>query len=516
MLSTVVGSVPEPRLRSRVHDVLALSSTRNERWQHAQGSVASLLVTELTPGSWHTVSGEWQRAFHLARSFGQREHLTAMKAHLLGAFRTSVEGYEPHSLAAFLGAFPLSSEENTEIAERLWDIALASGTTPLARSYAEGAAACRLRNGNQHGAAEAIAWVVANLVAEGDQLAQSTATLARAAVIYNEALATCRRLSLRLRRASGIEDLPQQIARRISEVGPATIGTLQATEITLPVSGEVRAAAISWVTQPELDSALVALSLLAPFSDYARELDAAYAQLNANPLLSLVSVQTLAGDGRTIHRSEGRGEQLYGVESDLWILLSISFEGRITDLTMTRILPASNQITNDHAVRLSDIARLVATSNFYHASRTLQVSRALLYGFRRDYSSAAQLLSPQIEFAVRRHFIDAGEPTTTVDESGIEQHVGLSALMKRARADDILGPDLAFEIRALFCGPLGPNLRNAFAHGLVNDEEADELASVYTWWFGMKLALMRFWNAHHDVDAAAAMEPVAPAEPRCD
>jgi hypothetical protein len=64
----------------------------------------------------------------------------------------------------------------------------------------------------------------------------------------------------------------------------------------------------------------------------------------------------------------------------------------------------------------------------------------------------------------------------------------------------------------LFCGPLGPNIRNDTAHGLLSDTAAIGSAALYSWWFALKLVLMFFWNNIHDADAAAAREPARPGE----
>jgi hypothetical protein len=44
--------------------------------------------------------------------------------------------------------------------------------------------------------------------------------------------------------------------------------------------------------------------------------------------------------------------------------------------------------------------------------------------------------------------------------------------MELPEIETIFGKDLSFEIKALFCDPFGPNLRNELAHGLLDYEEA--------------------------------------------
>ena len=55
------------------------------------------------------------------------------------------------------------------------------------------------------------------------------------------------------------------------------------------------------------------------------------------------------------------------------------------------------------------------------------------------------------------------------------------------------GEDLTYEIKALFCDPMGPNLRNNVAHGLLNDQQANSVEAVYAWWLGLQLVFNAYW-----------------------
>ena len=96
-------------------------------------------------------------------------------------------------------------------------------------------------------------------------------------------------------------------------------------------------------------------------------------------------------------------------------------------------------------------------------------ARGLHYGYSGDFGAAVHLLVPAIEALVRLHLANAGERTSAIRADGNESEIGLSALMENERVVDILGEDVAFELRALLCGPIGPNLRNEVAHQLIGD-----------------------------------------------
>ena len=67
--------------------------------------------------------------------------------------------------------------------------------------------------------------------------------------------------------------------------------------------------------------------------------------------------------------------------------------------------------------------------------------------------------------------------------------------MKSPSTEKIFGENLSFEIKALFCDPSGPNLRNELAHGLLDDETYQSAYAIYAWWLGLKLVFNIFWNA---------------------
>lgn len=70
----------------------------------------------------------------------------------------------------------------------------------------------------------------------------------------------------------------------------------------------------------------------------------------------------------------------------------------------------------------------------------------------------------------------------------------------------IFGEDLVFEVKALFCDPMGPNLRNELAHGLLDDAACQSTYSVYAWWLGLRLVFNTFWNAQRKEDSITDLE----------
>jgi hypothetical protein len=94
--------------------------------------------------------------------------------------------------------------------------------------------------------------------------------------------------------------------------------------------------------------------------------------------------------------------------------------------------------------------------------------------------------------------------TTTLGKDGIENEVGLSSLIDEAEVKAILGDGDAFELRALFCSALGPNLRNQVAHGLLNQVECNTSVAAYAWWWVLRLTLKSFLTSFRRANEQSA------------
>lgn len=159
------------------------------------------------------------------------------------------------------------------------------------------------------------------------------------------------------------------------------------------------------------------------------------------------------------------------------------------------ILPALDILILEHRLAETDFVELACHSPIVPLGRERLWGKALFLGYERDFAGALHLLVPQIEHLVRWHLKTAQVKTTTLDENGVENENGLSTLVDLPETSKIFGEDLAFEIRALFCDAIGPNLRNLLAHGLLDYDACESINSVYAWWLGLKLVFNHFWNA---------------------
>ena len=159
------------------------------------------------------------------------------------------------------------------------------------------------------------------------------------------------------------------------------------------------------------------------------------------------------------------------------------------------ILPALEVMNLEHRMRQIDFLAIAKRCLIVPEGRELHFAKGLLAGYNHDFGAAMYVLSPQIENMVRRIFADRGVQTTTIAD-GIQHEVGLSALVDKPEALEILGEDLLFPIKALFCDNFGPNVRNNTAHGLYDDDAYYSAPAVYTWYFAFKIVFNGFLSLH--------------------
>jgi ElaB/YqjD/DUF883 family membrane-anchored ribosome-binding protein len=365
--------------------------------------------------------------------------------------------------------------------------------------------------GDSDGAAELVRDEVQNIVDEAEAVLASTAgaDAIRAQHLLEQALHRTRAIRRTQRQRLGIEGQTAAIARRIREVGALSLATFHAFESERIDLSTAVDEARRLVRGKSFEEAALALAIIGPLTRIDEEKKLAGESLAAHPIHLLTSRLLMSSDGRIVHRSPGHGgKPVYGVDPDLWEEMMRRYLIRIDLYTVGLIGPAWSEMTLEHNPTVGDFAHIAAATGIVPRDRVFQMARALYYGWNGDFSSAAQLLAPQIENLVRRHLVDAGVTTSRIrPEDQTEHELGLSNLLDLPEAVEVIPADLVHELRALFASPTGPNLRNEIAHGLLSDGAAAAQPSMYAWWLALRMVYVPYWNAIHDVEAAEAREP---------
>ena len=155
------------------------------------------------------------------------------------------------------------------------------------------------------------------------------------------------------------------------------------------------------------------------------------------------------------------------------------------------IVPALWVLNREHCLRESDFVELVRRSTIVPNDRKALWGKALFKGFNFDFETSIHLMAPQIEYMVRWHLKSNGVRTTSTDfrSGGRETENGLCKLMELAEVEPAFGRNWTYEIRTLFCGPTGCNIRNEVAHGMLSDYQSFSGKFVYSWWFALKMVV---------------------------
>jgi hypothetical protein len=146
------------------------------------------------------------------------------------------------------------------------------------------------------------------------------------------------------------------------------------------------------------------------------------------------------------------------------------------------ILPTLNQIGLEHNIRLHDFSEFVKDNQFVEPGYEFIFARGLYYGFTGDFMLATHLLLPQIENSIRFYLNQRGVITSKLNSQGIQDDFDLGTLLYMPEFLDAFGPDLSFNLQGLLVNRFSSNLRNMFAHGMMNSNSFSSLRVVYLWW----------------------------------
>lgn len=148
------------------------------------------------------------------------------------------------------------------------------------------------------------------------------------------------------------------------------------------------------------------------------------------------------------------------------------------------LVPLAKSICADKGKTYECFESFVKQNKELDPSRISQCAKALYYGALGDYSSAAQLLIPQVEHLIR------GILKSNDIQERKGAHKGLGSLLYAPGIESVMSMVVLFEMRALFVARNnGLNIRNLFAHGELLDYKSDGLEAFYIWWFFVRMVV---------------------------
>lgn len=482
----IAGQVDDARLRGRLADLAWIRSQPRDP-KHALMAIDAYRELNLDTKTWIKDGGKcWERAIRLALTLGagSRGRIAEMRDAILKAFHsaTTDDVHLALWLSDLLNEQQLVQESDFRpIGEHLETLAKAfesSGDLHCCRGYFERASRWFEKAGDAAKSAEMTA-AFAEGWARHAQASVGNSDHA-AAIFYEKAIQAYRTIPRAERGPHQANERIGELRGHLNKASEKSLGEMNV------ISGEIDISKIIKQAQDAVRGKKATDALGAFANLYRADPKAIRASaieyIRKYPLSNLMPATVLSPDGRVIAKRPGMND-----EGAIWAGM-IEHYNREIDVAVTgQILPALEILMQEHRLQENDFAHLCMQSPIVPIDRERLWAKALYAGYDHDFVTAIHLLCPQMEHMVRQRLKAAGAQTTTLSQDGIETENGLGTLIEMPEVENILGPNLTFEIKALFCSPFGPNLRNEVAHGLLSLDNCRSVYSVYAWWLGICL-----------------------------
>lgn len=290
----------------------------------------------------------------------------------------------------------------------------------------------------------------------------------------------------RLRKVGGESARVDALRLRQQVLQRDVVAEMKAVEVSVDVTDAVKAAKAHVAGKPALPG-LVALAFCHQPPGMADLEEEVRLQAQESPFKALVPQSFLGPRGTVLAEHTGVLKQTDDTGFQLEVMRIA--HARQSSLATMLLHPAAEQIRIEHGLAAPWFVGLAQASAFVPPGREESYGRGLAAGLAGDYDLAATLLCPQFEHAVRELFFARGIVTSTLPSSGVQNEFNLNQLLEHARATEVFGDELNFDLRVLLTEKAGANLRNDLAHGLL-DDHAKIGAKIYFWWMCLRLALV--------------------------
>ncbi|ULX56753.1 DUF4209 domain-containing protein [Ectothiorhodosinus mongolicus] len=499
--------ITHPVLRARLAD-LAWHIAKPRHSDYALAAIDAYRQIPITWDRWLADGREcWARAIQFALMLGQAGEsvLGEMESELGDAFfATGVDDARlPLWIAELVNRQSILRDHRTAVAEHLAALAdehAAAGDPRLAQDLLLMAEAIYRGDRDEERSQDMTVKVAELSVVQanwppGDGESPSAIT---ASHFLEEAYQRLRRLPTEYRGRHGLEQRLKQIESWLAAANQASVQemvTVETEDIDITEPMREAESAMSGLGTVEAVFKLAAISRApskANIESRARQL------MREFPMQWLFGSTHLSMDGRVVGK---RAPASLDEDDDnaLWVAMLQDYLTEVGIITQMRVLPALQTLRREHRLRLGDFINLARRCPLVPNGREEQVGRGLLAGYQGDYATAIHLLVPQLEHMVRIALQTAGYNTQKIGDDGVQSEKGLGSLAAFSATAELLGEDRAFELKALFCEPVGPNLRNMVAHGLLDDEVAGSVYSLYAWWWVLRLVVGGFGGHQAEV-----------------
>ena len=312
------------------------------------------------------------------------------------------------------------------------------------------------------------------------------------------------------RRIPGMRNKTNEVYAQLRESQRRAVNEMGRITTEIPNGPELVKHARDCVAGRPLREALLALSTVAPVTNFEEEIRNARELMETYPLQGLFGGSTMAHSGLVVARTRPAWEaDAKEFELALWERVVRQLDLRYQLVAQTGIVPAIKQLNFEHPLELEDLVDLVVDNPLVPPGHEELFARGFLAGFRWNLAESLSILVPQLENSIRYALAQAGREVTTRDKHGLQNFIQMGRMLSEYREDlkAMFGNDIVQELRVLFVDQNGADLRNQIAHGLMRQEQFLHHASIYAWWFIFHLTICpvreRFLNAGEAADDGA-------------
>lgn len=491
LLSIVDEDLP-PILKARIADILwTYSKPKNKK--HSEIAIENYISMDVFDDFFEPdVYVFWDRAVMLAKQTKNSSLIGKIKSKLLDEIDHPSTSWDFHLLKIIeiFDNTDLDKGLNHELAEKLLEKQKEFNHEQqfhIAEQYLELAAKLFKKSGNAEDSYKSLALLSEATENHGDYRKNESAMVANS--FYKLALQRYREIPNSYRNTLQIDQKLDTLQEKITQTGLLITDELKLISTEKMNISELQEHSVNHVKDKQ--TAFESLLYFSGVSscNFGSIWKSTENNINNSPISSLFGATSVSLDGRKISSipplaldGNNRDEViLKNAIKNFGIHIHLAVEGCI--------LPALEQIQQEHIFPKDFLVDLCKLSDIVPEKREILVANALYQGFEWDFRSAIHLLAPQVENMVRQLLKRNGLVTTHTDPNGIENEMGLSSLVSIVGAREILGDDLWFELQAVFTDSLSANLRNEVGHGLLDDDTSNSLYSVYAWWVVLRLVV---------------------------
>jgi hypothetical protein len=481
-------------LKARLAEIL-FSSTQYQINDWAKLAIDCYTKEEIKlDSSFFYKVNEWKRALTLCYKFNEVKRSVALEARILEAI------YQDHGASNFMVRmlcellFENKNKKHTgdfnNIFLRLMELAKESneqGEYHVTGKYMELAIKISKKFQNKKPWLDALAFYANSFELEGDRRLADSAVVAKS--FYCDALKEYRKIEIGYRTDQNkIEEIISRLKHKIEHSGKQAINDMVIVKHIMPDESEIENAAkkhVSGKVKPcEALRYFCNLNVGSDLKTMHAEAEESLKNLNYK---SLVGTINISRDGRIVGKSPAHNKD--NVKDSLHEQCIENYLFYMNFDVKTKLLPALNQLCEEHYFSREFFELICLDSPLVPDGREKTLGLALWLGFEHDFSAAIHLLCPQIEHIVRMKLKDAGEHSTTINDSkgSIEDEISLSSLVLKTNFKTMFGETVAFELKTIFTEHLGCNFRNQVAHGLLDDNDGQSYYSVYAWWYVLRM-----------------------------